>query len=196
MHQAFLAGLCLAFTWKVGPNFWGYVGKTGHQFAQHMKEHQNAVRRQDENSPLALHCLTTVHAFNWTRASTVWNGSTKRTREFIEARNITPASIYQCTEIDPCYKALLEYWKRKSMLLQATCGPPPFFILLFTWNPLLCCYLFNPLPFIHVSFNVTSSTTTSSIRLQHIQLKFSLIVIITLTLRSTFLYIKPPHSPV
>ncbi len=39
-----------------------YVGQTGPQFATRMKEHQSAVRRQDENYLLALHCLTTGHA--------------------------------------------------------------------------------------------------------------------------------------
>ncbi len=63
-----------------------YVGQTGRQFATH----QSAVRRKDENSLLALHRLTTVHAFDWTRASVVGNGVTKRTREFIEAWKTTP----------------------------------------------------------------------------------------------------------
>ncbi len=90
-----------------------YVGQTGRQFATCMKEHQSAVRRQDENSPLALHSLTTGHAFDWTRASVVGNGTTKRTREFIEAWKTTPTCVNQCTIIDPCYKALRAYWKRK-----------------------------------------------------------------------------------
>ncbi len=37
-----------------------------------VKEHKGAVRRQDENSLLALHCLTTDHAFDWDRASVHW----------------------------------------------------------------------------------------------------------------------------
>ncbi len=90
-----------------------YVGQTGIQFATRMKEHQSTVRRQDENSLLALHSLTTGHAFDWTRASVVGNGTTKRTREFIEAWKTTPTCVNQCTMIDPCYKALRAYWKRK-----------------------------------------------------------------------------------
>ncbi len=62
-----------------------YVGQTGRQFATRTKEHQCAVWRQDENSFLALHCLTSDHAFAWTRASVVGNCSMKRIREFIEA---------------------------------------------------------------------------------------------------------------
>ncbi len=89
-----------------------YVGQTGRQLATRMKEHQSAVRRQDENSLLALHCLTIGHAFDWTRASVVGNGTTKRTQEFIEAWKTTPTCVNQCTIIDPCYKTLLEYWKR------------------------------------------------------------------------------------
>ncbi len=46
-----------------------YVGQTGRQFATRMKEHQSVVRRQDENSLLVLHCLTTGHAFDWTSSS-------------------------------------------------------------------------------------------------------------------------------
>ncbi len=72
-----------------------------------------AVRRQDENSLLALHYLTTGHAFDWTRASAVGNGTTKWTRKFIEAWKTTPTWVNQCTTIDPCYKALRAYWKRK-----------------------------------------------------------------------------------
>ncbi len=89
-----------------------YVGQTGRQFATRMKEHQSAVRRQDENSLLALHCLTTGHAFAWTRASVVGNGATKRTREFIETWKTTPTYVNQWTIIDPCYKTLRAYWKR------------------------------------------------------------------------------------
>ncbi len=90
-----------------------YVGQTGRQFTTRMKENQSAVRRQDENSLLALHCLTTGHAFDWTRASVVGNGTTKRIREFIEAWKTTSTCVNQCTAIDPCYKALRAYWKRK-----------------------------------------------------------------------------------
>ncbi len=61
-----------------------------------MKEQLCAVRRQDENSLLALHCLTTGHAFNWTRVSVVGNGTTKRTREFIEAWKTMPTCVNQC----------------------------------------------------------------------------------------------------
>ncbi len=47
-----------------------YVGQSGRQIATHMEEHQSAVRRQGEDSLLALHCPTTGHAFDGTRAST------------------------------------------------------------------------------------------------------------------------------
>ncbi len=42
-----------------------------------MKEQQCEVRRQHENFLLALHCLTTGHAFDWTRASAVEKNLTK-----------------------------------------------------------------------------------------------------------------------
>ncbi len=79
-----------------------YVGQTGRQFATCMKEHKSAVRRQDENSLMAL---PTGKAFGWTRASVVGNGSTKRTREYIEAWKTTSTCVNQCTASDPCYKA-------------------------------------------------------------------------------------------
>ncbi len=42
-----------------------YVGQTGQQLSTRVKQHKGAVRRQDENSLLALHCPTTGHAFDW-----------------------------------------------------------------------------------------------------------------------------------
>ncbi len=48
---------------------WLSQRQTGRQFAARMKERQSAVRRQEENSLLAIHCPTTGHAFDWTRAS-------------------------------------------------------------------------------------------------------------------------------
>ncbi len=84
-----------------------YVGQIGRRFATCMKEHQSAVRRQDENSLLTLYCITTSHAFDWTSASVVGNGSMKRTRELIEAWKTTPTCGNQG------YKALRAYWIRK-----------------------------------------------------------------------------------
>ncbi len=101
-----------------------YVGQTAHQFATRVKEHQSAVRRQNETSLLALHCLTTGHAFDWTRASTVGNGTTKRTLEFSEAWKTTPTCVNQCTTINPCYKALRAYWKHKRTLSKAVGRTP------------------------------------------------------------------------
>ncbi len=61
-----------------------FVGQTGRQFAKRMKEHRIAVRGQDGNSLLALHCLTTRHAFDWTRASVVENRTTMRVHWVLE----------------------------------------------------------------------------------------------------------------
>ncbi len=44
------------------------MGQTCRQLSTRVKEPEGAVRRQDENSLLALHCLTTGHAFDWDRA--------------------------------------------------------------------------------------------------------------------------------
>ncbi len=41
-----------------------YVGQTGRQFSTRVKDHKAAVRRHDEHSLLALHCLPTGHTFN------------------------------------------------------------------------------------------------------------------------------------
>ncbi len=48
-----------------------YVGQGGRHLATRIKEHQSVVRQQDENSLLALHCLTIGHAYDLTRASVV-----------------------------------------------------------------------------------------------------------------------------
>ncbi len=61
-----------------------YVGQTGRQFSTRVKEHKDAVRRQDKNSLLGLHCLTTARAFDWDRASVIGKGATKHTRGVIE----------------------------------------------------------------------------------------------------------------
>ncbi len=76
---------------------------------------------------VALNCLTTGDAFDWTSASAVGNGSTKRTRELIEALNTTPTCVHQCTTKDPCFKALHQYLKGKGTLSQTICRPPPHF---------------------------------------------------------------------
>ncbi len=112
------------------------------QFAMRMKEHQRAVGRRDANSLLALHCLTIGHAFDQTRASVVGNGSTKRTREFIETWKTTPTCVNQCTAIHPCYKALRACWKRKDTLSQAVghhpSPSPSFFHVNFSEHLHLC----------------------------------------------------------
>ncbi len=51
-----------------------YVGQTGRQLSTRVKEPNGAVRRQDKNSLLALHCP----AFDWDRAS--YRGSEKGPR--------------------------------------------------------------------------------------------------------------------
>ncbi len=47
---------------------------TNRQFSTRMKEHQSAVRWQDKNLPLTLHCHTTGHMFDWPRALVTVNG--------------------------------------------------------------------------------------------------------------------------
>ncbi len=90
------------------------VGQTGRQFGTRMKEHNGAVRRQDEISLLVLHCLTTGHAFDWDRTTVVGKGTSKYKREFGEAWNTTSTCVNQSMNLDPGYKALREYWKRRT----------------------------------------------------------------------------------
>ncbi len=66
-----------------------------------LKEHKGAVRQQDENSLLALHFLATGHAFDWYRASIIGKGTTKYTRDFIEAWNTTSTRVNQNITLDP-----------------------------------------------------------------------------------------------
>ncbi len=79
-----------------------YVGQTGRQLYTRVKEHKDAVRRQDENSLLVLHCLTTCHAFDWGGASVIGKGTTKHTRDLplhvsINALHSTPATELYAT---------------------------------------------------------------------------------------------------
>ncbi len=48
-----------------------YIGRTGRTLFTRLKEHIGTIRQQDENSLLALHCLTTGHAFDWDGASVI-----------------------------------------------------------------------------------------------------------------------------
>ncbi len=96
-----------------------YMGQTGRQLSTHVKEHKGVVRRQDKHSLLALHCLTTGHAFNWDRASVIGKGSTKHTRDFIEAWTTTSTCVNQCVTLSPGYRALRNYGRRRRQ------GHPP-----------------------------------------------------------------------
>ncbi len=63
-----------------------------------MKEHKGAVRRQEGESLLTFHCLTTGHAFDWGRATVVGKGTSKFKREFVEAWNTTSTCVNQSME--------------------------------------------------------------------------------------------------
>ncbi len=76
------------------------------ELSTRVKEHKGAVRRQDENSLLALHCLTTGHAFDWDRASIIGKGTTKHTHDCIEAWNTTSTCVNQNITLDPDNRAL------------------------------------------------------------------------------------------
>ncbi len=89
-----------------------YVGQTCRQFGTRMKEHKGTIRRQDENSLLALQCLTTGHAVDWDRDTVVGKGTPKYKREYLEAWNTT--SVNQSMNLDPGYKALREHWRRRT----------------------------------------------------------------------------------
>ncbi len=82
-----------------------YVSQTGRQLSTRVKEHKGAVRRQDEDYLLALHCLTTGHAFDWDRATVIGKGTTKHTRYFIESWNTTSRRVSQRVTLDPGYRA-------------------------------------------------------------------------------------------
>ncbi len=90
-----------------------YVGQTRRQLSTRVKEHKGAVRRQDENFLLALHCLTTGHASDWDRASVIGKGTTKHARDFIKAWNTTSTCVNQCVTLDPGYRAIRDYWRRR-----------------------------------------------------------------------------------
>ncbi len=117
---------------------------------------KNAVRRQDENSLLALHCLTTGHAFDWDRTSVIGKGSTKHTRDFIEAWNTPSTCVNQCVTLDPGYRASPNQLNNLNVSAEShtrqppicvsnvyvcmTSALPPVFILI----GVLPSYLYNP----------------------------------------------------
>ncbi len=65
-----------------------------------MKSHKGAVRRQDENSLLNLHCVTTGHAFDWDKATVVGKGTSKFKREFVDAWNTAFTCDNQSMNLD------------------------------------------------------------------------------------------------
>ncbi len=134
------------------------MDQTGRQFVTRMKQHQHALTRQDENSRLALHCLITGHLFDWTWVPVVGNGSAKTTREFIEAWKTALTFVDRCTTIDPCYKALRAYWKRKCTYSQAACHPPSFSMFIGFLNNLT----FAILKLISLLSHVISLATSAS----------------------------------
>ncbi len=102
-----------------------YVHQTGRQLSALGIEHKGAVRRQDENSLLALHCLMTGHAFDWDRAPVIGKGTTKHTRDIIEAWNTTSTCVNKCVTLDPGNRALRDYWRRRRQGHPKS--PPPHF---------------------------------------------------------------------
>ncbi len=67
-----------------------YVDPTGRQLSTRVKEHKGAVRRQDENSLLALHYLMTSHAFDWNKASVIGKGTTRDNRRILSRHGTQP----------------------------------------------------------------------------------------------------------
>ncbi len=98
---------------------------TGRQLSTRVKEHNGIVRRQDEHCPLALHCLTTDHAFDWGRASVIGKETTELTRDFIEAWNTTSTCVNHCVALDPGYRALRDYWPTTVDPDCPSCGKEP-----------------------------------------------------------------------
>ncbi len=85
------------------------VGQIGRQLSVRAKEHKGAVRRQDEDSLLTLQCLTTGCAFDRDRASVIGKGTTRHTGLW----NTTSTCGNQCVTLDPCCRALRDYWQQR-----------------------------------------------------------------------------------
>ncbi len=64
-----------------------------------VKDDKVVVRRRDENSLLALFCLTIGNAFDWDRVSVIVKGTTRYTRDFY-------GGLEWCVTLDPGYRAL------------------------------------------------------------------------------------------
>ncbi len=72
----------------------------------YLQEHKGAVNLRDENSFLALHFLTTSHAFNWDSPTFAEKGASKHQRDFTNAWNTSSTSVTQTINLDPAYKVL------------------------------------------------------------------------------------------
>ena len=62
-----------------------YVGQTDRRLAEHIHEHQQAVRRHDENSLISQHMDRLNHTFSWETLSILDQAKSKNAREFLEA---------------------------------------------------------------------------------------------------------------
>ena len=62
-----------------------YVGRMGRKLSTRLREHQAAVKRHDQLSLVSAHEDSLGHKFDFGRVSVVDHGSTRYTREFLEA---------------------------------------------------------------------------------------------------------------
>ncbi len=92
--------------WSDCPN--AYVVQTGRQLSTRVKEHKGAVRRQDER---ATHLIGAGHP------SSDHQGATKQNVQFY--RDTTSTCINQCVILDPGFRPLRDYWRRRRQ------GHPP-----------------------------------------------------------------------
>ncbi len=67
-----------------------YAGQTDRQLPIRVKKYRGVVRRQDENSLLALRSLKTGRAFDWDRATVIGKETTKPTHFFSRNGTLSP----------------------------------------------------------------------------------------------------------
>jgi hypothetical protein len=93
-----------------------YVGQSSKSMAVRLHQHKLALRRVDNLSQVAMHAVENNHTFSWQSASILGRAPTRKSREFLESFWSGPDSINRHIDLDDRYKALRDYWTRKSRI--------------------------------------------------------------------------------
>ena len=91
-----------------------YVGQTGKKLSTRLREHQVVVKRHDQLFLVSVHEDSLDHKIDFGRVSVLDHGSTRYTREFLEAWHSNQNSINRHIKLNPTYIPLQVKDKRKA----------------------------------------------------------------------------------